>query len=271
MPADLTLGFIGTGQMATALARGFIQARRVTARQMVGSDPDPLARARFSKETGAQTVSQNTEVLRRARVILLATKPAQATEVLQEIRPAFTPAHLLISIAAGVSLARLEAALPAGARVVRVMPNTAALVGASATAFAAGQHATRADAALVQRLFSAVGLALPLKESLLDAVTGLSGSGPAYVCAFLEALVDGGVACGLPRTSAQQLALQTLIGTARLLQEKNLHPALLKEMVTSPGGTTIEGLHALAEGAFHGVVMNAVRRAAEKATRLGQG
>lgn len=271
MPAGLTLGFIGTGQMATALARGFIQAKRVAARQVVGSDPDPAARARFTRETGAKTVTRNLELLRQAGVIVLATKPAQVDEVLAELHPGFTAAHLLISIAAGVPLSRLESGLPAGARVIRVMPNTAALVGASATAFAPGQHATRADTALVQRLFSAVGLALPIKEALLDAVTGLSGSGPAYVCAFLEALVDGGVACGLPRSTAHQLALQTLLGTARLLKERELHPAMLREMVTSPGGTTIEGLHALADGAFHGVVMNAVRRAAEKAARLGQG
>jgi len=257
--------------MATALARGFIQAKRVAARQVVGSDPDPVARARFGKETGARTVSRNAEVLDQANVLLLAVKPAQVDEVLAELRPAFTSAHLLVSIAAGVPLSRLESALPPGARVVRVMPNTAALVGASATAFAPGQHATRADTALVQRLFSAVGLALPIQEALLDAVTGLSGSGPAYVCAFLEALVDGGVAGGLPRSTAHQLALQTLLGTAKLLKERDLHPAMLREMVTSPGGTTIEGLHALADGAFHGVVMNAVRRATEKAARLGQG
>lgn len=270
MPAERTLGFIGTGQMATALARGFLKAGLVNPADLVGSDPNPEARQRFAAETGARTVSDNLALLPQVQVILLAVKPDQVLPVLSELRPAFGSQHLLISIAAGVSLARMESALPAGARVVRVMPNTAALVGASATAFSRGRHASSEDAGLTQRLFGSVGMAIEVNESLLDAVTGLSGSGPAYVAQFVEALVDGGVACGLSRATALPLALQTLLGTVRLMIEQGLRPVQVKEMVTSPGGTTIEGLHALAEGAFHATVMNAVRRAAEKSIRLGQ-
>jgi pyrroline-5-carboxylate reductase len=178
---------------------------------------------------------------------------------------------LLISIAAGVPTAKLEAALPGNARVIRVMPNTPALVGESASGFALGKSATRADGELALRLFSAVGVAFQLKESLLDAVTGLSGSGPAYVYQFIEALSDGGVAAGLPRDVATKLAAQTVLGAAKMVLETGQHPGALKDMVTSPGGTTIEGLHELEKGKLRGTVMSAVRAATEKSKKLGQG
>jgi pyrroline-5-carboxylate reductase len=168
-------------------------------------------------------------------------------------------------------LNKLEAALTAPARVIRVMPNTPALVGASASAFARGQAAMAADAVLTQRLLSAVGVAAELKESLLDAVTGLSGSGPAYVYQFIEALSDGGVASGLPRELATRLAAQTVLGAARMVLETGAHPGVLKDAVASPGGTTIEGIHELEKGNLRGAVMNAVRAATEKSRRLGQG
>jgi pyrroline-5-carboxylate reductase len=190
--------------------------------------------------------------------------------VLGEIRDRFTPRHLLISIAAGVPSAKLEAALPARARVIRVMPNTPALVGASASGYALGKSATRSDGELAQRLLSALGVAFQLKESLLDAVTGLSGSGPAYVYQFIEALSDGGVASGLPRDVATKLAAQTVLGAAKMVLETGQHPGALKDMVTSPGGTTIEGLHELEKGKLRGTVMSAVRAATEKSRKLGQ-
>jgi pyrroline-5-carboxylate reductase len=177
---------------------------------------------------------------------------------------------VLISIAAGVPLARLEQGLPEKARVIRVMPNTPALIAAGASAYAPGKHATPEDADLAGRLLSAVGLALPVKESLLDAVTGLSGSGPAYVYQFIEALSDGGVATGLPREVATRLAAQTVLGAARMVLETGLHPGVLKDQVTSPGGTTIEGLHELEKGGMRGAVMNAVRAATERSRKLGQ-
>ena len=271
MPAKLTLGFLGTGKMATALAKGFIRAGLVAPRQVFGSDPLPAARAAFGKETGARITISNLKVVELASVLILATKPDQTGAALAGIRECFTPRHLLISIAAGVPIAKLEAALPSHARVIRVMPNTPALVGASATGFALGKNATRFDGQLAQRLFSAVGTAFPLKESLLDAVTGLSGSGPAYVYLFIEGLSDGGVAAGLPRDVATKLAAQTVLGSAKMVLETGQHPGALKDMVTSPGGTTIEGLHELEKGNLRGTVISAVRAATEKSKKLGQG
>jgi pyrroline-5-carboxylate reductase len=271
MDAALNIGFLGAGKMATALAKGFIQAGLVSAGKVWASDPAAGAREHFAKDTGANTKASNLEVVKAASVVFLAVKPQQVAEALAEIRGAFTGKHLLISIAAGVPLAKLEGALPEGARVIRVMPNTPATVGASATAFAPGKSATSEDAALAQKLFSAVGLAFAVKESLLDAVTGLSGSGPAYAFLIIEALSDGGVAAGLPRDISTRLAAQTLLGSARMALETGLHPGALKDMVTSPGGTTIEGVHELEKGGVRAALMSAVRAAADKSKKLGQG
>jgi pyrroline-5-carboxylate reductase len=267
----LTIGFLGGGKMAAALAKGILSAGLVKAAQIRASDPLPAARSAFAAQTGAGTTDSNVAVAHFARVLVLAVKPGHVAKLLGEIRPAMTPGHLLISIAAGVPIAKLEGGLGRGARVIRVMPNTPALVGASASAYALGKRATAADAALAQRIFSAVGLAFELKESLLDAVTGLSGSGPAYVYLIIEALSDGGVAAGLPREVATKLAAQTLLGGAKMVLETGLHPGALKDMVSSPGGTTIEGLHELEKGKVRGVLMSAVRAATEKSRRLGQG
>jgi pyrroline-5-carboxylate reductase len=210
-------------------------------------------------------------VVEGSTVVVVAVKPGQVTGLLEEVRRVVRPEQLLISIAAGVTLERLEGSLPAGARVVRVMPNTPALVGASASAYALGQGAGREEGELVARLFSSVGLALEVSETLLDAVTGLSGSGPAYVFTMIEALSDGGVAAGLPREIATRLAAQTLLGGARMVLETGMHPGELKEMVTSPGGTTIEGVYALEQGKIRAALMSAVRAATEKSRQLGQG
>ncbi|HEX7652452.1 MAG TPA: pyrroline-5-carboxylate reductase, partial [Verrucomicrobiae bacterium] len=205
------------------------------------------------------------------QVLFLATKPDQVPAVLQEISGTITKEHLIISIAAGVTLAKMEAALPADARVIRVMPNTPALVGAGASGYALGKNATAADGAIANKLLSAVGIAMAVKENLLDAVTGLSGSGPAYVYQFIEALSDGGVAAGLPRDVATRLAAQTVLGGAKMVLDTGMHPGVLKDQVTSPGGTTIEGLHELESGKLRGTVMSAVRAAADKSRKLGQG
>jgi pyrroline-5-carboxylate reductase len=271
MPSRLNIGFLGAGKMAAALARGFINAEIVFPREIVAGDPHDAARKHFAGEIGAKTVAANAEVVKFANVLILATKPDQVSTALTDISGAFTKNHLLISIAAGVTLARLEAALPAGARVIRVMPNTPALVGAGASAFALGKNATAADGELAKKLLSAVGVALQVKEPLLDAVTGLSGSGPAYVYQFIEALSDGGVASGLPRDIATRLAAQTVMGAAKMVLETGQHPAALKDQVTSPGGTTIEGLHALEKGRLRAIVISAVRAATEKSKKLGQG
>ena len=269
MGAELKIGFLGAGKMAMALAKGFVQAKLVRPEGLLASDPVEAARDTF-KESGAATTASNSEVARFARVLIVAVKPDQVADVLREVSQAFTDEHVLISIAAGVPLSRLEALLRTGARVIRVMPNTPALVGASATAFAVGKAARTEDAQLVQKLFSSVGMAVQLKESMLDAVTGLSGSGPAYLFLVIEALSDGGVAAGLPRDVATKLAAQTVFGSAKMLLETGLSAAALKEMVTSPGGTTIEGLHELEKAGIRGALISAVRAATDKSKKLGQ-
>jgi pyrroline-5-carboxylate reductase len=270
MSLPLHIGFLGAGKMASALAKGWIQARLLTPDQLMASDPNEVARTHFQMALGSNASASSSEVLRFANVVVLAVKPGTVTEVLGEIRGSLGESQLLISIAAGVTLARLERDLNPRAHVIRVMPNTPALVGASASAFALGTSASQKDGALCQQLFSAVGVAYQVQESLLDAVTGLSGSGPAYVYLMIEALSDGGVAAGLPREIATNLAAQTVLGSARMVLETGLHPGALKDMVTSPGGTTIEGLHELERAGVRGALMQAVRAAANKASQLGQ-
>jgi pyrroline-5-carboxylate reductase len=270
MATPLNIGFLGAGKMATALAKGFVRAELTAPREILASDPYPAARKSFTDEIGSKTTASNRDVAKTARVLILATKPDQVAAALAEISGAFTKNHLLISIAAGVTISKLENLLPAGARIIRVMPNTPALVGEGASAFALGKSATAADGELAKKLLSAVGVVFQVKESLLDAVTGLSGSGPAYVYQFIEALSDGGVAAGLPRDIATKLAAQTVLGAAKMVLETGQHPGALKDQVTSPGGTTIEGLHALEKGKLRATVMSAVRAATEKSKKLGK-
>lgn len=270
MASPLNIGFLGSGKMATALAKGFLQAGLVTSERLLASDPAELARSQFAQATGGRTTAANREVAQWADVLVVAVKPDQVTEVLGGVRDQMTIRQRIISIAAGVTLSQLEGALPAGARVVRVMPNTPALIGVSATGFAAGKSAAPEDIELVKELFSSVGIAFQVKEGLLDAVTGLSGSGPAYVYLMIEALSDGGVAAGLPREIATRLAAQTVLGGARMVLETGLHPGVLKDMVTSPGGTTIDGLHELERAGVRAAFSQAVRVAAEKSKQLGK-
>lgn len=271
MSSELTIGFLGAGKMAVALAKGFLQSNLVSPRNLRAADPVDAAREAFRRETGGEVAAGNRELVNASSVVVLAVKPDQVREVLEDVAEVFTEKHLVISIAAGVTLGKLESYLAEGARVIRVMPNTPALIGASASAYALGAGAQLQDAELAQKLFASIGMAFRVKEKLLDAVTGLSGSGPAYVFSIIDALSDGGVAAGLPRDIATQLAAQTLVGSARLVLETGQHPGALKDMVTSPGGTTIEGLHALEKGGVRAALMNAVRAAADKSRVLGQG
>lgn len=273
MATSLKIGFLGAGKMATALAKGFIRSELTVRRLVIASDPHEAARKHFAEETDAKVTASNAETAKFADILILATKPDQVSLVLEEIREHLRTKkdYILLSIAAGITLSKIENALPAGARVIRVMPNTPALIGESASAFALGKNATAADGELAKTLLSAVGISLQLKESLLDAVTGLSGSGPAYVYQFIEALSDGGVASGLPRDIATRLSAQTVLGAAKMVLQTGEHPAFLKDQVTSPGGTTIEGVHELEKGKMRGTVINAVRAATEKSKKLGQG
>jgi pyrroline-5-carboxylate reductase len=257
--------------MGTALARGFTKAGLVTPDRIIASDPIEAARTAFAREAEARSTVSNVEVVKFASVVLLAVKPYQVADVLAEIKRHVTPNHLVISIAAGVPLTKIEAGLGPKARVIRVMPNTPAMVGASASAYSMGKAAKPEDSELVEKLFSAVGIVFAVKDYLLDAVTGLSGSGPAYVYMMIEGLSDGGVAAGLPRDISTKLAAQTVMGAAKMVLETGMHPGALKDMVTSPGGTTIEGLHELEKARVRGAFISAVRAAAEKSKKLGQG
>ena len=270
--SDLTsvMGFLGAGQMATALATGWIRAGLLDPARTLATDPLPAARGRFEQLTQAKTLTSIAEVAAAADVVVLAVKPQVLAGVLAELRPQLKPRHLVISIVAGVPLATLSENLGSGTRLVRVMPNTPCLVGASAAGYAVGGAATSTDAAFAGRLFGAVGKAFALPEYLIDAVTGLSGSGPAFVYVLIEALADGGVRAGLPRDVAQTLAAQTVLGAAKMVLETGQHPAALKDAVASPGGTTIAGLYALERAGFRAGLIEAVVAATERARELGK-
>ncbi|MDX1966312.1 MAG: pyrroline-5-carboxylate reductase [Planctomycetaceae bacterium] len=273
VPQDLStvrVGFIGAGQMATALARGFLQSNTLTSERICAADAVPAAAERFQAATQANIVSGNGELVRRSDVVVLSVKPQQMPAVLAELRPALEPRHLVVSIAAGVTLKTMATALGDTRRIIRVMPNTPCLVGAGASAFALGPSATPADAELVQTLLSTVGVSAQVQETLLDAVTGLSGSGPAFVYLIIEALSDGGVRSGLPRELATKLAAQTVLGAAQMVLTTQQHPGALKDAVTSPGGTTIAGLHALEQAGVRGGVMDAVTAAWERSRELSR-
>ena len=264
-----SLGFAGAGQMATALARGLTASGLVPAERVCAFDPDRAAAERFSTETGCRTVPDFADLWEPGGVIVLAVKPQIMPKVLADAASLVRPDHLVVSIAAGVSLDTLQSGLGADCRLVRVMPNTPALAGCGAAACAGGGAATDDDVHLVRQLLGSVGLAIQVAEPLLDAVTGLSGSGPAYVYQFIEALSDGGVRMGLPRESATRLAAQTVLGAAKMVLETGRHPGELKDAVTSPGGTTIAGIHALEQGGLRAAVMNAVQAATERSRELG--
>jgi pyrroline-5-carboxylate reductase len=268
MSVDQTVAFIGAGNMAGALIRGLIGTGTVPADRIVAADPDRARLDALGSELGVRTAEDNAQALRSADVVVLATKPQVFPSVLPALGASLRPDALVVSIAAGISTKIIEGSLPAGARVVRTMPNTPALVGVGATAIAGGKHATDADLALVETLFQSVGLCVRVPESQIDAVTGLSGSGPAYVFAMIEALRDAGVREGLSEETSLQLAAQTVLGAARLLFEQNEPPETLRERVTSPGGTTRAGLDALEASGFAEVLAGAVRAATRRSNEL---
>jgi pyrroline-5-carboxylate reductase len=264
-----TIGFLGTGNMAEALIKGLIGAGVVEPAQIHGSDPRRERCDEMRARYAIHATTSNAEVVAASEIVVLSVKPQILPRVLDEIAPHLKPSALVISSAAGVPVCAIEPRLPEGTRVVRTMPNTPALVGAGATAIAAGQHAKDDDVEATRRIFDAVGKTVVLDETQLDAVTGLSGSGPAYVFLIIEALSDAGVKVGLSRYNAQALAAQTLLGSAKLLIETNEHPGRLKDMVTSPGGTAIAGLHTLEAGGLRTTLINAVEAATQRSRELG--
>ena len=266
---ETSLGFIGSGQMARALATSFVNAGLIAANRISAHDPVEAARHQFAADVqGAALVENNRRVVADSQIVFLATKPQHMTSVFDEIRGLVTKDVLVVSIAAGVTLQTLTAGLGTE-RVVRVMPNTPCLVGQGAAGYAISRGASEADATLVGRLLQSCGIAIQVDESLLDAVTGLSGSGPAFVYLLIEALSDGGVSAGLPRHISTQLAAQTVRGAAEMVLTTEEHPGVLKDRVASPAGTTIAGLCALEQRGFRGAAMEAVCAAAARATELG--
>ena len=263
------IGFVGAGNMAGTIARGLIESGTCAPSSIRMADPRAPRRAELAESLGVQVEAENAAVVRWADVLVLATKPQVFDRLLPNIAGELPPDALVVSIAAGVHLSTIEGYLPAGTRVVRTMPNTPALVGAGATGVAAGTHASAQDLALVEELFASVGITEVLDESLMDAVTGLSGSGPAFIFVIIEALSDAGVKVGLHRATAQRLAAQTVAGAAKLLQESGQHPGALKDMVASPGGTTISGLHTLEAGGLRRTLIDAVEAATERSRELG--
>ncbi|WP_305046900.1 pyrroline-5-carboxylate reductase [Geoalkalibacter sp.] len=264
------IGFIGGGNMAEALLKG-ITAGAFPAENIWVAEPRAEQRRALHERFGVRVSEDNAEVVRRCELLVLAVKPQLVNEVVAPLATEFEAGKVLISILAGVTTSALEAALGGTPRVVRAMPNTPALVGAAATALCAGRHATSEDLRLSARLFESLGIVRTVAEKDMDAVTGLSGSGPAYVYTFIEALADGGVQQGLTREVALALAAQTVLGAARLVLDTGEHPALLRDRVCSPGGTTIAGVAALEEGRLRATLMEAVAKATRRSKELGGG
>jgi pyrroline-5-carboxylate reductase len=266
-----TVGFVGAGNMGEALIKGLLGASLVPAEAIVATDVRPERLKDLTLQYGIRSAADNGTLVRQTDVVILAVKPQIMAEVLAEIAPAVTRDKLLVSIAAGVSTARLRAGLGKDARLIRVMPNTPALVLEGVTAIARGEGLEPGDLDVAGAIFGAVGRVVVLGEEAMDAVTGLSGSGPAYVALVVEALADGGVHAGLDRATALTLATQTVLGAARLLRETGLHPGALKDMVSSPGGTTIAGVAALEAGGLRTALITAVERATQRSRELGRG
>jgi len=269
MSGKKTIGFVGVGNMAEAMIRGLLRGKDFAADQVLASGPREERMRELHDAYGIQATTEN-KVPAAAQIVVLSVKPQILSRVLDEIADTVSSDALVISIAAGIPVAAIQSRLAGGTRVVRAMPNTPALVDAAATAIAGGEHARESDLEDAKRIFDSIGLTVILDESQLDAVTGLSGSGPAYVFLILEALSDAGVKVGLSRRTAQLLAAQTVLGSAKLLLETNEHPGRLKDMVTSPGGTAITGLHTLENGGVRTTLMNAVEAATRRSRELGE-
>jgi pyrroline-5-carboxylate reductase len=265
------IGIIGAGKIGSAIARGVIRAGLVSRDQVMASDVSEALRQAIAAELGIKVTAKNNDVCDFADILILAVKPQIVDPVAKEIATKLGDAKLLVSVAAGVPLSRIAANLERGARVVRVMPNIPCVVGTGASGYAGGAHASATDLERVGAILNSFGIGLAVEEKYLDAVTGLSGSGPAYVFVFIEALADGGVQVGLSREVALKLALQTVYGAARMALESTKHLGELRDEVTSPGGTTIAGLYALEQKGFRGAVMYAVVNATRRSLELGKG
>lgn len=269
----MTIAVLGAGRMGEALARGWLRAPALGFRgsdlRLLGRDDTKTSRLAESLGDGVLGTNRPADAVRDADVLVLCVKPHLVESVLFTVKPHARPDSLLLSVAAGVRLATLEASFHPGAAVLRAMPNTPAQIGASASAFCRGTHAIDNDAATVHTLLAAVGVAVEVTEAQLDAVIGVAGSAVAYYYLFIEALTDGGVRAGLPRAVARELAAQTAVGAGRMVLETGEHPMALKDAVTTPGGTTIAALATLEKNAVRGAVIEAVEAAANRAREMG--
>jgi pyrroline-5-carboxylate reductase len=264
------IGFIGAGNMAEAMIRGLVHSSASTSENIIASDVRP-DRLNFIKELFEVSVcEQNRDVVEQADLVVLAVKPQIMKTVLVELADHLDMSKLIISIAAGISLATIESHLNKDLRLIRAMPNIAALVLESATAICAGKHASRDDLNVAKAVFDSIGKTVIIEEGLMDAITGLSGSGPAYLFLMIDAMADAGVKVGLSRDNALTLSAQTVLGAAKLLIETGEHPGRLKDKVTSPGGTAIAGLHTLEEGGLRTTLINAVEVATRRSKELGK-
>jgi len=266
---DYTLGLIGAGNMGSALVRGFVKRQTLAPGEVCICDLEAERVAALSSELGVTAAHDAPELVSQSSVVLLAVKPQSLPELLSSLAGSFQGDQLVISIVAGVSLANLQALIGERLPLVRVMPNMLCTVEESASAYTPSPEVRPEQVAFVDSLLASVGLAFPVEEKLLDAVTGLSGSGPAFAAVFCEALADGGVAAGLPRDMAERLAAQVLVGTGRWILEKG-SPAQLKDQVTSPAGTTIAGLQKLEAGGLRAAALRAVVAAAQRSAELGR-
>ncbi|MEK6202225.1 MAG: pyrroline-5-carboxylate reductase [Desulfobulbaceae bacterium] len=265
------VGFIGGGQMGEALIRGIIQSGLYTADTILVAEPDSARRAYLTETYQIQAFDSGAPIWKSCTTVILAVKPQVMGSLLTAAQELISAEHLIISIAAGLPISFFEGHLPGRqCKIIRVMPNTPALVLEGASALSGNTHVTPGEMSLAKSLFDAVGVAVILEEKYLDAVTGLSGSGPAYVFTFIEGMIDAGIKTGLARGVAETLAIQTVLGSVKLMQESNKHPAVLRAMVTSPGGTTIEAQHVLERAGFKGIIMDAIEAATNRSIELGR-
>ena len=265
-----TIGLIGGGNMAEAIIKGIVRTNGQNPPNILLHEPNKSRCETLGREYRLHFCESNGELAQKSEIILLAVKPQVSPTVLKEIAPHVDGKQLILSIMAGVPTAAIENAFSGPVRVVRAMPNMPATIGEGVTALCAGSHTESGDVRIAEELFSGIGTVLRVEEKQMDAVTGLSGSGPAYVYMLIEALADGGVFSGLPRGTALQLAIQTVLGSAKLASVSALHPAILRDQVCSPGGTTIAGVKALEEHGFRDAVMDAVIRATQRSKELGK-
>lgn len=267
--SNTKLAFIGGGNMAEALIKGVLAAGGTQKKDVTVADPLEARRTYLSDTYGVTVAEKNQQALKGANLVILAVKPQVIDAVLKEIQDDVADGQVVVSIAAGVGIERIHSHLYADSKIVRAMPNAPSMVGEGACAIAPGPGVTPEELEQVRGLFAAAGSVVVVAEEQMDAVTALSGSGPAYVFTMIEALADGGVKMGLPRESATTLAVQTVLGAARMVQDTGTHPGKLKDMVTSPGGTTSAGLHVLENAGLRGALIGAVEAAAKRARELG--